>query len=184
MFVLISRLLISHTDSHRSTSSMTTASQRRRHPLKNRKMLPQKKTPMKQLPRLKKQKPRFKQKFKRCSAKSQPQSHSCQCLMATAHSTSWSTRMRTATFLWSGVTATRRRSKTPRRSSSGASRQTATALTRWSHTGTLKPMIVLCGSPYANKYSQTWRVVYFSVTFRTSGQSDREFGVRKSSSCT
>lgn len=136
MLVFPYLLLVLHTDNYRSTSSMTTASQRRRHLLKNKKMLRQKKKQMQQLPRQKKQKPRSKRRFRRCSAKSQPQSHSCRCLMATAHSTSWSTQMPIATFLWSGATAMRRRSRTPRRSSLGASRQTATVLTRWFHTGT------------------------------------------------
>lgn len=170
MFVLPPRPLISNTDGHRSTSSMTTASQRRRHPPKNKRTLRRKKRQTQQLPRPKKQKPRFKRKSKRCSAKLQPQSHSCQCLMATAHSTSWSMQMPTVMSLWSGVTATRKRSRTPRRSSSGASRQTVTALTRWFHTGTLELIAILCGSPNANEYSQTWRIVYSLVTFRTSGQ--------------
>ena len=162
---------------------MTTASQRRRHLLKNKKMLRQKKKQMQQLPRQKKQKPRSKRRFRRCSAKSQPQSHSCRCLMATAHSTSWSTQMPIATFLWSGATAMRRRSRTPRRSSLGASRQTATALTRWFHTGMLEPS-PWHGSLNANEFSQTWRIVFLLATFRTSGQSGWEFGVQGSILCT
>ena len=151
MFVLPPGSLISHTDGHRSMSSMTTASPRRRDLLKNKRMLRRKKRQTQQLPRPKKQKPRFKRKSKRCSAKLQPQSHSCQCLMATAHSTSWSTQMPTATCPWNGATAMRKKSRTPRRFSSGASQQTVTALTRWSHTGTLEPIAILCGSPNADE---------------------------------
>ena len=187
MLVLLPRTPILHTDSHRSTSSTTTASQRRRHLPKSKRTLPQKKkTQMQRLPRLKKQKPRSKRRFKHCSAKSQPQSHSCQCLMATAHSTSWSTQTPTATFLSSGATVMRKRSRMLRRSSSGASRQTVTALTRWFHTGTLAPIAILCGSPNTNEYSysQTWRIVYSLVTFRTSGQWGWEFGVQGSILCT
>ena len=186
MLVFPYLLLVLHTDNYRSTSSMTTASQRRRHLLKNKRTLRRKKRERKQLPRLRRQKPRSKRRSKRCSVKLQPQSHSCQCLMATAHSTSWSTQMPTVTFLWSGVTAMRKRSRTPRRSSSGASRQTVTALTRWFHTGTLAPIAILCGSPNTNEYSysQTWRIVYSLVTFRTSGQWGWEFGVQGSILCT
>ena len=185
MFVILPLFLILHTDSHRSTSSTTTASQRRRHLPKSKRTLPQKKkkTQMQRLPRLKKQKPRSKRKSKRCSAKLQPQSHSCQCLMATAHSTSWSTQTLTVTFLSSGATAMRKRSRTLRRSSLGASRQTATALTRWFHTGMLEPS-PWHGSLNANEFSQTWRIVFLLATFRTSGQSGWEFGVQGSILCT
>lgn len=170
MYVILPRLLIKNTDVNRSMSSMTTASQRRRHLPKNKRMLHQKKTQRQQLPRLRKQKPRSKRKSKHSSAKSQPQSHSCQCLMATAHSTSWSTPTPTVTFLSSGATVMRKRSRTPKRSSLGASRQTATASTRWFRTGMLEAMTIFCGCLNANKYSQTWRIVSFPVTFRISGQ--------------
>jgi hypothetical protein len=57
-------------------------------------------------------------------------------------------------------------------------------LTRWFHTGTLEPIAIFCGSPNANEYSQTWRIVYSLVTFRTSAHSGWEFGVQGSILCT
>jgi hypothetical protein len=99
MFVSLLCPLTLHTDSDRSMSLTTTASPKRRHLLRNKRILLQKKAQIQQRPQPRKQKRRFSRKSKRSSAKSQHRSHSCQCSTATAHSTFSCTLMRTATFL-------------------------------------------------------------------------------------
>lgn len=104
------------TDIFRSTSSTTKASQSARHPHKIKRTPHRKRAPTLQHPLPRSRSPKSSKKSSRSSAKSQHPSRSCQCWTATAHSTSWCTPMPTVTCLSNGVTATQRRSRTPRRS--------------------------------------------------------------------
>lgn len=71
--------------------------------------------------RLKRQKNRFKTRFRPFSDKSQLQLRSFRSWMGTAHSTSWYMQTRTRKSRLNGVTAMPKISKTPRRCSSGVS---------------------------------------------------------------
>lgn len=109
-----------HADIFRSMSSTTRASQRSRHLPKARRTLHPRTVPtpllLPLLPLPRSQSLRSSKKSSRSSVKSPLPSHFCRCLTATAHSTCWCTPMPTAMCPSSGVTVTRRRSRTPKRS--------------------------------------------------------------------